>query len=100
MHWEWDAALLEVGHAAGLRALGEAAIPALPARFEEAYLPLLIAPGAVEEVEYGALIARLLAESGIEADEAGVLRFLEAQHAGWRPAHQLASTTHARLEAL
>jgi putative hydrolase of the HAD superfamily len=100
MHWEWDPAVLEAGHAAGLGALGQPAIPALTARFEEAYLPLLVAPGTVEEVEYGALIARLLAESGIEADEAGVWRFLEAEHAVWQPAHRLASTTHALLEAL
>ena len=100
MHWEWDPDLLAHGHAAGLRALGREPRPALTQRFSEAYLPLLAVPGTLEEVDYGALVARLLAESGIEADEAGVERFLEAEHAAWRPAHQLASTTHGLLEAL
>lgn len=100
MHWEWDPDLLALGHAAGLRALGQEPRPALTQRFSEAYLQLLAVPGTLEEVDYGALIARLLAESGVEADEAGVERFLEAEHAAWRPAHQLASTTHGLLEAL
>ena len=100
MHWEWDPDLLAAGHAAGLRALGHEPRPALTERFREAYLPLLGAPGVLEEVEYGALVARLLAESGIDAGEAQVERFLEAEHAFWEPAHQLASTTHALLETL
>jgi putative hydrolase of the HAD superfamily len=100
MHWEWEPERLQVGHAAGLRALGHAPRPELTERFREAYLPLLRAPGALEEVEYGPLIARLLAESGIDAGEADVERFLEAEHAVWESSHQLASTTHALLEAL
>jgi putative hydrolase of the HAD superfamily len=100
MHWEWEPERLQVGHAAGLRALGHDPRPALTERFREAYLPLLDAPGALEEVEYGSLIARLLTESGIDADEAAVERFLEAEHAVWESSHQLASTTHALLEAL
>jgi putative hydrolase of the HAD superfamily len=100
MHWEWDPDLLEAGHEAGLRALGQEPQPALTARFRAAYLPLLGVPGALEEVEYGVLIGRLLAESGIDAGEGEVERFLEAEHAFWQPAHQLDSTTHALLETL
>lgn len=100
MHWEWDPDLLAAGHAAGLRALGHEPRPTLTKRFREACLPLLGAPGVLEEVEYGVLVARLLAESGIDATEALVERFLAAEHAVWEPAHQLASTTHALLETL
>jgi putative hydrolase of the HAD superfamily len=100
MHWEWDPELLEAGHTAGLRALGREPQPDLTERFREEYLPLLTASGTTDEIDYGALIARLLAESGIEADEAEVWRFLEAEHALWLPAHTLASTTHALLELL
>jgi HAD superfamily hydrolase (TIGR01509 family) len=100
MHWEWDPELLEVGHTAGLRALGREPQPELTERFREHYLPLLTAPGTIDEINYNALIAGLLAESGIEADETEVWRFVEAEHALWLPAHQLASTTHALLELL
>jgi HAD superfamily hydrolase (TIGR01509 family) len=100
MHWEWEPELLEAGHEAGLRALGHEPLPAVTERFREAYLPLLGAPGVLEEVEYGALIAQLLRESGIDADDAEVDRFVEAEHAFWQPALELATTTHALLEAL
>jgi putative hydrolase of the HAD superfamily len=100
MHWEWDPGLLEAGHAAGLRAIGCVRRPDLTERFLEAYLPLLYAPGALDEVDYCALMTRLLAEFGIDADEVEVGRFLEAEHAFWEPSHQLASTTHGLLEAL
>jgi HAD superfamily hydrolase (TIGR01509 family) len=100
MHWEWDPERLQVGHAAGLRALGHEPRPALTERFRQAYLPLLGAPGALEEVEYASLIAQLLSESGVDAGEEDVERFLEAEHAVWESSHQLASTTHALLDAL
>jgi putative hydrolase of the HAD superfamily len=94
VHWEWDPALLEAGHAAGLRALAHDPLPELSARFTEAYLPL------VEVEDYPVLMRRLLAEHGIEPDDDGLARFLEAEHEAWAPAHQLASTTHALLETL
>jgi putative hydrolase of the HAD superfamily len=100
VHWEWDPDMLELGHTAGLHAMGRESEPALTERFREQYLPLLLDPAATDEIDYGALIARLVAESGIEADEAEVWRFLEAEHALWLPAHKLASTTHALLELL
>ena len=43
---------------------------------------------------------RLLGEFDIEVDDDELDRFLEAEHAAWRPACQLASTTHALLESL
>lgn len=100
VHWEWDPALLAVGHAAGLQALGHEPQPALTERFVSTYLPLLDAPGSLENVDYAAAVASLLADVGIAADEAGIDRFLEAEHAVWFPSHQLASTTHALLELL
>jgi putative hydrolase of the HAD superfamily len=51
-------------------------------------------------VDYPGLVRQLLAESGIEATGDELDRFLEAEHAEWAPALQLASTTHALLEAL
>jgi putative hydrolase of the HAD superfamily len=90
----WEPELLAAGHAAGLRALGRDPLPELTARFEQAYLPL------VETEEYSALIRRLLGEHGIDATDDELLRFVEAEHAAWAPAHQLASTTHALLETL
>jgi putative hydrolase of the HAD superfamily len=100
MRWAWEPELLEEGHVAGLRALGREPAPAMTARFRDAYLPLLWVPGTLEEVEYPALVRRLLAEEGIEVDDAGLERFLEAEHAAWQPARMLASTTHALLETL
>ena len=100
MRWAWEPELLEQGHDAGLRALGREPAPAMTERFRDAYLPLLWVPGTLEEVEYPALVRRLLAEEGIEVDDGELERFLEAEHAAWQPARMLASTTHALLETL
>jgi len=100
MRWAWEPELLAEGHAAGLRALGREPAAGLTERFRETYLPLMFAPGVVEEVEYPGLVRQLLAESGIEAGDAELERFLEAEHAAWAPARQLADTTHALLESL
>ena len=100
MRWSWQPELLEAGHEAGLRALGRRPDAALSARFRDAYLPVLFAPGVVEEIEYPGLVRTLLGESGIEVGEDELDRFLEAEHAAWGPARQLADTTHALLETL
>jgi len=100
MRWEWDPALLDAGHAAGLHAIGREPSAALTDRFREAYLPLLWIPGTLEEVEYPGLVRKLLAEEGIDVDEGDLERFLEAEHVAWQPARMLATTTHALLEAL
>ncbi len=103
MHWAWEPGLLEVGHRAGLAAIGRDELPeadALAARFRDAYAPMLWEPGVVEEVEYPGLVRELFAHFGIELSEDELLRFLEAEHAAWAPARQLGATTHALLEAL
>jgi len=100
MRWAWEPELLVDGHAAGLRALGRDPLPELTERFRDRYLPPLVASGVVEEVEYPGLVRQLLAESGIEVGERELERFLEAEHAAWAPARQLADTTHALLETL
>jgi putative hydrolase of the HAD superfamily len=100
MRWAWEPELLAAGHDAGLRAIGREPAPAMTERFRDAYLPLLWAPGTLEEVEYPGLVRTLLGEEGIDVDEVELDRFLEAEHAAWQPARMLATTTHALLEAL
>jgi len=100
MRWDWQPELLDAGHAAGLRAIGREPAPSVTQRFRDAYLPLLWAPGTLEEVEYPALVRELLREEGIEVGEGELAQFLEAEHAAWQPARQLAATTHALLESL
>jgi putative hydrolase of the HAD superfamily len=100
MRWEFSLELLTAGHAAGLRAIGRDPDAAVTARFREAYLPKFFVDGLIEEVEYPAEVRALLGECGIEVGEDDLLRFLDAEHAAWGPARQLASTTHALLETL
>src|SRR6266446_6663270 len=69
MRWAWEPELLADGHEAGLRALGRSPDAALTARFRDTYLPLMFAPGAVEEVEYPGLVRQLLGESGIAVSD-------------------------------
>ena len=103
MDFVWDDALVEEGHRAGLKALGRddpEELARLSAHFRERYLPLLHAPGTLEEVEYPGLVAELLEHVGIEASADDVNRYLEAEHAAWDPAMLVASTSVALLEAL
>ncbi len=99
MDWVWDDDLLTAGHEAGLHAIGRENAE-LTARFKEAYEPLFWAPGTVEELEYPALVRRLLADVGIDVSDEELARFLEAEHAAWAPARRLGSTSHALLESL
>ena len=100
MRWSWDDGLLDVGHSAGLAAIGREPLPELTARFREAYLPLLEAPGVLEEVEYPGLVRQVLGDVGIAISDGELNRFLDAEHAAWAPARFVAGTTHALLEAL
>ncbi len=100
MQWAPEPELLEAGHAAGLAAIGLEPVPGLKDRFRTAYLSAFFEPGVIDEVEYPAQVRRLLGEFGIEVGDAELLRFLEAEHAAWGPARQLATTTHALLDAL
>jgi putative hydrolase of the HAD superfamily len=103
MDFVWDDELVEEGHRAGLRALGREdpdELARLSAHFRERYLPLLHAPGTLEEVEYPGLVRELLEHFGIEASDDDLNRYLEAEHAAWDPALQVGSTSVALLEAL
>jgi putative hydrolase of the HAD superfamily len=103
MDFVWDDALVEEGHRAGLRALGREdpeELSRLSVHFRERYLPLLHAPGTLEEVEYPGLVRELLDHFGIEADDEALGRYLEAEHRAWEPAMQVGSTSVALLEAL
>jgi putative hydrolase of the HAD superfamily len=103
IRFDYDEALIEVGHRAGLAALRRDDLPKVErvaAHFRERYEPLFWAPGAVEELEYPGLVRQLLGDFGIEVDEEELTRFLEAEHAAWNPARQLAAHTPALLEAL
>jgi HAD superfamily hydrolase (TIGR01509 family) len=100
MQWVPDPDLLEAGHAAGFAALGRDPVPAMTERFRTAYLAAFFEPGIIEEIEYPAQVRQLLAEFGIDVTDDELERFLEAEHTAWAPARQLATTSHALLEAL
>ncbi len=103
MRFRYDEALVAAGHRAGLEALGREHLPdfeALAAHFRERYEPLFWVPGAVEEIEYPGLIRQCLGDFGVEIADDELDRFLEAEHAAWAPARELAGTTHGLLEAL
>lgn len=95
--FEWDDGLLAAGHAAGLAALGrEDEADAFTARFVRERLPALSAPGAAETIDYGAELRDLLGP----VDDADLDRFLDAEHAAWRPARSLVSSALALLGSL
>jgi putative hydrolase of the HAD superfamily len=100
MRWAPEPEHLAEGHRAGLAAIGREPVRGITQRFRAEYLSAWFEPGLVEEVEYPAQVRRLLAEFGIEVTDDELARFLEAEHAAWAPARQLASTTHALLETL
>ena len=103
MDWVWDDDLVARGHRAGLEALGRDDLPdveLLSDAFRERYLPLLHAPGTIEEVEYPGLVRQLLGEFSIEVTDEELNRYLEAEHVVWEPASRVASTSVALLESL
>ena len=100
MQWAPEPDLLEAGHAAGFAAIGREPAAGITDRFRDVYLASFFEPGVIEEIEYPGQIRRLLGEFGIDVDDDELLRFLEAEHAVWRPARKLASTTHALLDSL
>ena len=103
MDWVWDDELVAAGHRAGLEALGRDDLPdveLLSEAFRERYLPLLHAPGTIEEVEYPGLVRQLLGEFSIEVTDDELNRYLEAEHVVWEPASRVASTSVALLESL
>ena len=103
MRFAYDEALVEAGHRAGLAALGRDDLPEverLAAHFRERYEPFFWIPGTVEELEYPGLVRRLLGDFGVEVTDDELTRFLEAEHAAWDPARQLAAHTPALLASL
>ena len=99
MQWSWQEELLEVGHRAGLAAIGRDDV-AVTEHFRERYEPLFWAPGTLEELEYPGLVRKLLGDFDVEVSDEELERFLDAEHRAWAPARQLGGTTHALLEAL
>ena len=103
MQFAYDEALVEAGHRAGLATLDRDELPEVErvaAHFRERYEPFFWTPGTVEELEYPGLVRQLLGDFGIEVSDEELTGFLEAEHAAWDPARQLAAHTHALLEAL
>jgi len=103
MRFAYDEALVEAGQRAGLATLDRDELPEVErvaAHFRERYEPFFWTPGTVEELEYPGLVRQLLGDFGIEVSDEELTRFLEAEHAAWDPARQLAAHTHALLEAL
>ena len=102
-HFAYDEELLAAGWEAGLATIERDELPGhdeTAAVFRERYLPLLFIPGSVEEVEYPELIRDLLGSFGVELDDAELNRFLEAEHAAWKPARLVGTHTHALLDSL
>jgi putative hydrolase of the HAD superfamily len=88
--WTWSDELHDAGQAAGLAAIGRPASPERTQQFRDELLPL------VEEGDYREIVRGWLAPVTDEELD----RFLAAEYHAWRPAHGLASTTHALLEVL
>jgi putative hydrolase of the HAD superfamily len=103
MSFAYDPALVEAGQRAGLAALERDDLPEVEkvaTHFRERYEPFFWVPGTVEELEYPGLVRQLLGDFGVEVSDEELTRFLEAEHAAWEPARQLAAHTHALLDAL
>jgi len=98
--WAWDERLLELGHDSGLRALGREPSPELTARFRAGYLPLLQGREELDEIDYPALVRRLLGELGIEPTTEELDRFLAAEHEAWAPARRVGDGVLGLLDAL
>jgi putative hydrolase of the HAD superfamily len=90
--FDWDDELLAAGHRAGLAALGRSEqADELTARFRQK-LPALLA----EQRDYRDELRDLLEPVGDDELD----RFLDAEHAAWRPARSLVDSAHALLESL
>jgi putative hydrolase of the HAD superfamily len=100
MQWAPEPDLLEAGHKAGFAAIGRELVAGVTDRFRDVYIASFFEPGIIEEIEYPGEVRRLLGEFGVDVDDDELARFLEAEHAAWRPACRLAATTHALLESL
>lgn len=99
--WEFAPELFVEGHRQGLAALGVSAPsqPDFTAAYAERILPRLLGD-AEDEVDYAAEIEGLLRSFGVEVVDAGVMRFLAAEHGVWRPAHRLEPSVVALIDEL
>jgi putative hydrolase of the HAD superfamily len=103
MRFVYEEALVVAGHRAGLATLEREHLPEVERvaeHFRERYEPFFWTPGAVEELEYPGLVRQLLGDFGVEITDEELTRFLEAEHAAWDPARQVAAHSHALLESL
>ena len=103
MRFAYDEALVEAGHRAGLEAIGRDGLPELEEivpHFRERYEQFFWTPGTIEEIEYPGVVRQLFGDFDVELSDEELGRFLEAEHAAWDPARQLAAHTPALLEAL
>ena len=100
MRWSPAPEQLEQGMPPGWRQSAASRAAGLTERFRDTYLASYFEPGLVQEIEYPAEVRRLLGEFGIDLSDDELVRFLDAEHAAWAPAVQLAATTHALLETL
>ena len=103
MRFAYDETLVEAGHRAGLEAIGRDGLPELEKlvpHFRERYEQFFWTPGTIEEIEYPGLVRQLFGDFDVELSDVELGRFLEAEHAAWDPARQLAAHTPALLEAL
>ncbi len=92
VQFTWDDELLGDGHRAALAAIGRTGDPlAFTARYRDV---VLIA--AAQERDYAELLRDVLGE--VTDDE--IDRFVDAEHAVWRPAHQVLGAAPAMLESL
>ena len=97
MHFQWDDSLLVAGHRAGLEAIGRAGdADRFTEHFRRETLPAMRERDAALRLDYGAELRELLGPLG--GDELD--RFLDAEHATWRPARALLDSAHALLDSL
>ena len=103
MRFDFDEALIGVGHQAGLDALTRDDLPpaqAVTQHFRERYQPLLFVDGAVDEIDYPGIVRACLDDLGVEVSDDELDRFLDAEHDAWKPARHLPGTTLSLLDAL
>jgi HAD superfamily hydrolase (TIGR01509 family) len=88
IQFTWDDELLEQGHRAGLAAArSDQDAAAFTARYRE-----LVLKDATPNDDYG----DLLRELGVEEVDS----FMDAEHAAWRPAHEVLGSAQALLDSL
>ena len=103
MRFDFDEALIGVGHRAGLAALGRGGLPAADTftrHFRERYEPLFFVPEALDEIDYPGIVRACLEDLGVAVSDSELDRFLGAEHEAWDPARHLPGTTLSLLDAI